>query len=418
MGFLKRLYKDLEDYLFSQDKINEIFQIFKDCYGEDKVDIQLNTSLERCTSLLSDMSLSDFTLNSKHFISLSNCTKDEIKNLITKYKKDKGTYIKKFVAVNPIGVYIIVYFPKITVTNEYDESIDIEEVYIRVPINLNGRIDLSFEIIRTKYSYDQYESGYMHSHAHSGITKTSKDWRIMCLGSGPLLTTTHTLRNSYDLDIWRLFCIELDEYLKVESVAGVPYIRMNRVGNNNDLYTYNITDNSYYYNIQYRIHNYSPFFKDFLKFFIRNICSNETYFSFRDSDIHLAISNEQFAILISKYFIEYCNCRNKETETNIDSIISNFMVKVQRNVYGILKYFRHANTFNYTNESQSDAKALTFKGQDKYVKIDAKIENSQNKEIYLLNPDLVSQVLNYFLKVINYGNTEEFTTNSKIPYFF
>jgi hypothetical protein len=257
----------------------------------------------------------------------------------------------------------------------------------------------------------------MHSHAHSGITKTSRDWRSMCLGSGPLVTTTHTLKNNYDLDIWRLFCIELDEYLKVESIAGVPYIRMNRVGNNNNLYAYNIT-NSGHHNIQYTIHQYSPLFKDFLKLFILKICSNEHYFSFRDNDIHLAINNEQFAIVISKYFIKYCNCRNKETEVNIDSIISNFMVKVQRDVSGVLKYFRQINLSNYTDELQSDTKALTFKGQDKYVKIDTKAETSQNKEIYLLNPDLVSQVLNYLLKVINYGNTKEFTTNSKIPYFF
>ena len=240
MNFLKHLYKDLEDYLFSQDKINEIFQIFKDCYGEDKVDIQLNIPLERCISLLYDMLLSDFTLNSEHFISLRNCTKDEIKDLITKYKKDKDTCIEKFVAVKCISVYIIIYFPKITVTNEFNESIDIEEVYIRVPVDCSGKLISSFEIIRTKYSYDQYASGYMHSHAYSGISKTSSDWRSMCLGSGPLVTTTHTLKNSYDLDIWRLFCIELDEYLKVESVAGVPYIRMNRVGNNNDLFNYNI----------------------------------------------------------------------------------------------------------------------------------------------------------------------------------
>lgn len=416
MGFLKRLYKDLEDYLFSQDKVNEIFQIFSEYYGEDKVDIQLNISFNRFVALF-DTTLHRNLVDNGYNIPVVDCTKCAIKDLIARYKKDKNTYIKKYINAHFISVYILIYFPKITVTNEYDESIDIEEVYIRVPINLNGRMDSSFEIIRTKYSYIQYESGYMHSHAHSGISKTSRDWRGMCLGSGPLVTTTHTLKNSYDLDIWRLFCIELDEYLKVESVAGVPYIRMNRVGNNDNLYNYNIMDNGYY-NIQYRIHQYPPLFKDFLKFFIQKICSNDYYFSFRDKDIHLAISNEQFAIIISKYFIEYCNCINKETEVNIDSIISNFMVKVQRDVSGTLKYFRQTNTFNYTNESQSDAKALTFKGQDKYVKIDTKVETSQNKEIYLLSSDIVSQVLSYLLKVINYGNTEEFTTNSKIPYFF
>ena len=416
MAFLKHLYKDLEDYLFSQDKINEIFQIFKDFYGEDKVDIQLNISFDNFVKSLSD-TLHRNLVDDGYYKTLSDCSIRTIKDLIARYKNDKNVYINKYINIESVCIYILVYFPKITVTNEYDESIDIEEVYIRVPIRLSGRMDSSFEIIRTKYSYIQYESGYMHSHAHSGISKTSRDWRSMCLGSGPLVTTTHTLRNSYDLDIWRLFCIELDEYLKVESVSGVPYIRMNRVGNNDNLYNYNITDNGYY-NIQYTIHNCSYLFKDFLKFFIQKICSNDYYFSFRDKDIHLAISNEQFAIIISRYFIEYCNCMRKITDINIDSIISCFMVKVQRDVSGTLKYSIQSNSSNYINESQSDTKALTFKGQDKYVKIDTKVETSQNKEIYLLNPDLVSKALNYLLKVINYGNTEEFTTNSKIPYFF
>ena len=192
---------------------------------------------------------------------------------------------------------------------------------------------------------------------------------------------------------------------------------MNRIGNNNDLYNYNIASNGYH-DIQHKMYRCSLFFKDFLKFFIRKICNNERYFSFRDSDIHLAVSKEQFAIIISKYFIEYCNYNNEETEINIDSIISDFMVKVQRDVSGVLKYYRQTNPRSHTNESLSDIKALTFKGQDKYVKIDAKAETSQNKEIYLLNPELVSLVLNYLLKLINYGNTKEFTTNSKIPYFF
>lgn len=415
MVFLKHLYKDLEDYLFSQDKINEILQIFTDCYGEDRVDIQLNISLE-------DFSLCLYSTPYASLIRggcndrLQDCSKNVIKGLITKYKEDKSTYIDKFIGINGISVYILVYFPKITVTNEYDESIDIEEVYIRVPINTCGKMISSFEIIRTKYSYDQYTSGYMHSHAYSGINKTSEDWRSMCLGTGPLVTTTHTLKNSYDLDIWRLFCIELDEYLKVESVAGVPYIRMNRVGDNSHLSVYIVGCNEYYCNdIQYKITCFSYFFKDFLKFFIWKLCNREDYFAFRDNNICLAISNEQFAIITSKYFIEYCNYRKLDVDLNI--IISDYMVLAQRDVSGVLRYNTQTNLSNHNNASSSSMKVLTFKGQDKYVNIDVRM-NTNNKEIYLLKPVIVSQILNYVLKIVNYGNTKEFTTDSKIPYFF
>lgn len=415
MGFLKRLYKDLEDYLFSQDKINEILQIFTDCYGEDRVDIQLNISLKDfslCLYSTPYASLIRGECNDR----LQYCSKNVIKDLITKYKEDKSTYIDRFIGINGISVYILVYFPKITITNEFDESIDIEEVYIRVPINICGKMLSHFEIIRTKYSYDQYISGYMHSHAHSGINKTARDWRNMCLGSGPLVTTTHTLKNNYDLDIWRLFCIELDEYLKVESVGGVPYIRMNRVGNNSHLSVYNVNHNSFLCSdIQYNIMQYSCFFKDFLKFFIWKLCNIEDYFAFRDNNIYLAISNEQFAIITSKYFIEYCNYRKLDIDLN--TIISDYMVLVQRDVSGILRYYSQANTSNYNNEPSSSMKVLTFKGQDKYVNIDV-CTNTNNKEIYLLKPVIISQILNYILKIVNYGNTKEFATNSKIPYFF
>lgn len=415
MVFLKHLYKDLEDYLFSQDKINEILQIFTDCYGEDRVDIQLNTSLEDFSLCLYNTSYASLIRKGCND-RLQDCSKNVIKDLITKYKKNKSTYIDRFVDIRGISVYILVYFPKITVTNEYGESIDIEEVYIRVPINICGKMISSFEIIRTKYSYDQYVSGYMHSHAHSGIKKTSSDWRSMCLGSGPLVITTHTLKNNYDLDIWRLFCIELDEYLKVESVAGVPYIRMNRVGNGFYLSAYKVKHDDFLCcNIQYQIMQYTYFFKDFLKFFIWKLCNREDYFAFRDNNIYLAISDEQFAIITSKYFIEYCNYRKLDIDL-INIIISDYMVLVQRDVSGTLKYNTRTDSYSYNNESSYSTKVLTFKGQDKYVNIDVRT-NTNNKEIYLLKPVIVSQILNYILKIVNYGNTKEFTTNSKIPYF-
>ena len=125
MNFLKRLYKDLEDYLFSQDNINEIFQVFTDYYGEDRVDIQLNISQDNFLSYLSATHHANLVCGGLPH-SLEDCSKNVIKDLITKYKENKTTYIDRFIRINAIHVNILIYFPKITVTNEYDESIDIE----------------------------------------------------------------------------------------------------------------------------------------------------------------------------------------------------------------------------------------------------------------------------------------------------
>ena len=36
--------------------------------------------------------------------------------------------------------YIIIHFPKVTVTNEHDRSIDITHLWVRVPVDTNGTI--------------------------------------------------------------------------------------------------------------------------------------------------------------------------------------------------------------------------------------------------------------------------------------
>ena len=99
MGFLKRLYKDLEDYLFTQTKINDIYQVFVDCYGEDRVDVQLNTSLEQSISSLSTMYHNSFD-SAGYFTLLRDCDKNLIKELILKYKGNKNAYINKFINVS------------------------------------------------------------------------------------------------------------------------------------------------------------------------------------------------------------------------------------------------------------------------------------------------------------------------------
>ena len=45
MKFLKRLYEDLDSYLKNQEKIQDIYQVFVDFYGEDNVDLQNNFDL-------------------------------------------------------------------------------------------------------------------------------------------------------------------------------------------------------------------------------------------------------------------------------------------------------------------------------------------------------------------------------------
>ena len=155
-------------------------------------------------------------------------------------------------------------------------------------------------------------------------------------------------------------------------------------------------------------------FKDFLKYlFNKLLIENIDYFSFRDKSICLALSNEQFAIVISKYFIEYCNSLN--TELNINDIIFNYMVKVKRDFNGILIY-ESDKAHNNININSNNF-ILCFKGKSVYMKVDIPKDLNEDKNIYLLKPNIVNTILHYLINIINYGNTKEFAANNKIPYF-
>lgn len=176
-------------YNLLMEKPNKVYEIFCDYFGEDKVDMQGFKTLE-------------------------------------KYMNDgvEGSVI----LFDPL---ILVYFPTITVRNEHDRSIDIQDVYIKIPITLDGEMASTFYINRATYSMAQFYSNYLHSHC-PGLPKTNAgSFSSMCLGNGPIKDTMANLRADYDEDLWQLFCSELEDYLQTESLTGGPYKHLEEVRN-------------------------------------------------------------------------------------------------------------------------------------------------------------------------------------------
>lgn len=177
------------------EKPKEVAAIFEEFFGEDLVDFQPNT--ERINSLLS--------------------SRDPV------YLED----------INRIGHRIIVKFPKVTVTNELDNSIEIDDLYVKVLVSSNGYLTGTFTMARGVFTKSQWDAGYIHSHARFTIN----EFAHVCLGTGPLNSTCCTLNTVYDLDIWNLFCRELSLYVTVESLEGVPYIRLENVNKKDGTWT-------------------------------------------------------------------------------------------------------------------------------------------------------------------------------------
>ena len=106
---------------------------------------------------------------------------------------------------------ILVHWKDVTVTNEYDDSVDIWDLYSATIIATNGKLRNNPLFNRSTYDNIQWISDYAHSHL-SGINKSDiRKFRTSCLGSGPI-----------DATIRKIF----KHYLEVDKLNAMGYERL------------------------------------------------------------------------------------------------------------------------------------------------------------------------------------------------
>lgn len=176
----------------STEIVKSIYQQFVDYFGEDKVDLQNYNSAK--------FKITSWEITDNHF--------------------------------NSNDWVIIVHWPVVKVSNEFDESVEIWDLYAITIISSLGDLRGKPYFNRSTYDRVQWVSDYAHSHL-SGINKNNlKEFRPSCLGSGPINGTIRRLHGTdyTDLDIWNLYIWELDKYVHVESISGVPYRKIRNIG--------------------------------------------------------------------------------------------------------------------------------------------------------------------------------------------
>ncbi len=169
-------------------QINSIYECFREQFTEDNVDLR------------------------------NVVTEDEYTSLITSNKVH---------AQNTTGAIILVHWPEVEICNEYGQKHTIRDLFAQVELNLFGNwLDLMFN--RTTYTQDEINADYLHSH----VCGISEDLRFLpcCMGTGPIKSTSDTLSKAFDLNLWHLFCLELNLYVQTESITGIPYRKLNDIG--------------------------------------------------------------------------------------------------------------------------------------------------------------------------------------------
>ena len=195
---------------------------------------------------------------------------------------------------------IFIHWPEVTVSNEKDESINIQDLFCRVPLFYKGlsfRDSECISFMRTTYPKSQWDAGYIHSHTQSLDSHFLK-FRHVCLGTGPIRNTVNTLQmNPTDESAAALFFWELDKVTQVESLRGVPYFRLSSINTRNEYVEVDsIPKDSWSVN---RVLGKQSFYRDFIISFLNAVPLS---FGFNDGKYILNCSFTEFAIKLSNYY--------------------------------------------------------------------------------------------------------------------
>lgn len=351
------------------EKPRRIFEIFSDYFGEDKVDMQgFRTKEEFCEN-------KSLGKNNTDAISL------------------------------PGGIFILVWFPEVKVTNEYNKSVYIQDLYAKVNIDTEGQLIGKFYLNRATYPLSHMQANYLHSHVPGINTSNFSDFLTPCTGSGPINATIGGLNREFDEDMWQLFCSELEDFTQVESIAGIPYRRLENIGNRQ---SYSVVQRFFYvargfygkvarslYEFRYVDLGIIP---DFTRYLLKNVSlpmeySNGTYC--------LGMSYYDVAILISNKFIEWFNLENNPYRKLYNfqylkdkDIINEYMV-VDGRIYTL------SATSSINSYRDYEGKLICkFKGREIRLHI-GNILSSEQHSATLLTENVIRDIVSAICKVVN-----------------
>lgn len=402
---------------------NKVLGIFNDFFGEQRVDMQGFWSFDEFLRSMSENKLSSFfssksaVLSSPEFRSTSKENKTIIEDMLDKGALNNTVTSDEVLATYflPIMItavsqavsqaapqgFILVHFPHVRVTNENDRFVDINNLWVKVGIKVSGAGIGYFTVNRSEYELAHMKADYMHSHVPGISFDDFTKFRIPCLGGGPIKNTVATLAMEYDEAIWQLFCLELDKYVRVESVSGIPYRYLEKIGTGGG-----IIEGEFDFSMQaVTFNDYSPIFcKEDMKDFVRHLIRNKRLkFNFIRGNYGFAMSYLDYRILISNEFIEWYNLRYNlgVSIASYNDLISRGILKEYIINNGKIQYFRNSRINNRAYYNYEGVNVCTFKGRPVNIHIVDSTTDTTNKTV-LVNAGIAEEIARAVLTIVNY----------------
>ena len=342
------------------EPLKEIKQIVEEFFGEENV---------------------DFNIPSYYLY------KAMVKKLMKEVEYDPDTFLCEHCleAMNCLFDYFLIHWDTVTVTNEFDESEKIFDLFVKV--RMIGTHIQGFSMAKTTFTQSQYKASYVHSH----VPRNKNIYFAQpCLGDGPIIKTISTLGTTYDSQIWGLFCQELDSYVKTESVVGVPYIRMSNIKIYNSVEEDSINA-AYLKEAFNETEEYITYIKKIFKEFVN---TGSIKFAYKNGSYCYGEPIADIIVKYSNYFIDYI-------KTNIHT------PRIQRQILNNLKKASYMNgalwvlsTREIADLAYNSSDFIFFKGNEYHLKI---IENDGNdiQYYYVVDTSIVRVLLTKLLLFIN-----------------
>jgi hypothetical protein len=328
---------------------------------------------------------------------------------------------------------ILIHFPEIKVTNENDTSTIIYDLYAKIIINKNGTIEGYPEFCKATYTQEQWNASYIHSHMRAVRKDNPELFKNSCLGSGPLSNTIPALRLDGNLNLWPLFCLELDRYLQVESLEGGPYIRISSISNKIKKqkftkFKFNTFENVY---INTSLIRNNSYIKNLMSLYIKHLLrSGKLNFVWVSNKYSIGMDFLEILQTFSSEFIIFYN--NLVMEDKNDFEFKNYYVSISDllNNRVLLKgkideaKFIHYSSENINREDINEINLFTFKNAPVKLKIIEEINSEENSLEYFVNPELIDYILKQILNITNNGkffkqlNPEKYYSNNTKGFTF
>lgn len=397
---MKFTVNQLYQYLF--EKPLNIYDIFKGFFGEDFVDMQPEDS----SSI-------------KEFLFAKIC--DEAS--VTKGGTEEGFNITFEVSTKQLKglectlenrrFLIYVWWPHVTVTNEYDKSVNIQDLYAEIEIQNDGTIPYEyhgFKLNRATYTREQFLSNYLHSHISSIPKNNFTEFQRPCLGGGPIRSTIGTLKNDYDEATWMLFCQELSMYVTVESISGGPYHRMETIGKKSQISSYR----NYDFSLVNKNEFLSLFTNDNLKEFIQYYLKyGHLSLGYINNTFTWGMPYYEYIIDISNSFIDFYNKFYSTTTQNLNHCFTTGLLKQVVVANGKFYNESENSDFNISNlDSYQGKRVLTFKGKEICTTIINNKQGSESTLTTVISSRLAMYILQKILRTINFRYKNEYNNKN------